>query len=153
VLGAPIVSAFPGFVYGQGSWFDQSIIKPLEAGRPLLQIGSHSPRISPIHVRDCARALVHLAEHGRVGGRYFVVNDQPTTFASLMTGLAEVMRRPARSIRVPAWVAPLLLGPFLAEYMRYDAVFSNARLRALGFQFLFPTVEDGLREVVGGCNA
>jgi nucleoside-diphosphate-sugar epimerase len=153
VLGVPVVSAFPGFVYGRGSWFDQSIVKPLAAGRPIVRIGARNPKISPIHVRDCARALVHLAEHGRVGGRYFVVNDEPTTFAAMMTGLAEVMQRPARTIRVPACAAPLLVGPFLAEYHRHDAVFSNARLRAHGFRFEFPTIAEGLREVAGGCHA
>jgi nucleoside-diphosphate-sugar epimerase len=153
VMGVPIVSAFPGFVYGRGSWFDQSIVKPLSSGRPIVQIGRHSPRISPVHVQDCARALVHLADHGRVGGRYFIVNDQPTTFTALAEGLAEAMGAPARTIHVPAFAASALLGPFIAEYLRHDAVFSNARLRAHGFRFQFPTVEDGLREVAGGHHA
>jgi len=32
-------------------------------------------------------------------------------------------------------------------------VLSNARLRALGFSFLYPTIADGVREVAGGLHA
>ena len=43
----------------------------------------------------------------------------------------------------------LLAGTVLAEYLRTDAVFSNIRLRGLGFRFEYPTLEDGLQQVVG----
>src|SRR5690606_23457607 len=75
--GLPIVTAFPGWVYGNGSWFRDRVIGPVMAGRPVLQFGTPGPWISPVHVHDCARALVHLAEHGETGGRYFVVNSEP----------------------------------------------------------------------------
>jgi len=37
----------------------------------------------------------------------------------------------------------------LAEYLRTNGVFSNIRLRGLGFRFEYPTLEDGLQQVVG----
>ena len=68
--GLPIVTAFPGWVYGNASWFRTRIIEPVRDGRRVLQFGKDGPWVSPIHVHDCARALVHLAEHGEDGGRF-----------------------------------------------------------------------------------
>ena len=59
--GQPIVAAFPGWVYGNGGWLRESVIEPVMAGRRVLLIGKTGPWLSPIHVEDCARALVHLA--------------------------------------------------------------------------------------------
>src|SRR5262249_47338179 len=73
--GLPIVTAFPGWVYGNGSWFGERIIKPVTTGRRVLQFGKTGPLIAPIHVHDCARALIHLAERGECGGRYFLVDS------------------------------------------------------------------------------
>ena len=33
--GLPIVAAFPGWVYGPGSWFAQYVLEPLRAGKPV----------------------------------------------------------------------------------------------------------------------
>src|SRR5678816_4937039 len=80
----PIVTALPGWVYGNGSWFRDRVIEPVMAGRRVVQFGTTGPWVSPIHVHDCARALVHLAEFGAVGGRYFLVNSDPIrTFESV----------------------------------------------------------------------
>ena len=43
----------------------------------------------------------------------------------------------------------LAVGPVLASYVRDDAVFSNIRLRGIGFRFSYPTLEDGLQQVLG----
>jgi hypothetical protein len=77
IAGLPIVTAMPGWVYGNGSWLRRHVIEPVMANRPVLQFGKTGPWISPIHVHDCARALVHLAERGNAGGRYFLVNEHP----------------------------------------------------------------------------
>ena len=55
---------------GNHSWFRERVIEPVVAGRPVLQFGKRGPWVSPIHVHDCARAMVHLTEHGEAGGRY-----------------------------------------------------------------------------------
>jgi nucleoside-diphosphate-sugar epimerase len=147
--GLPIVGAFPGWVYGNGSWFRERVIEPVMAGRPVLQIGASAPWVSPIHVEDCARALVHLAAHGKVGGRYFLVNSHPIRLHDFATTFARLANRPLRVRRVPAVAARLAVGPVLADDFRADAVFSNIRLRGTGFHFTYPTLEEGLRQVLG----
>ena len=42
-----------------------------------------------------------------------------------------------------------VLGPVLADHLQADAVFSNIRLRGIGFRFLYPTFDQGLQQVLG----
>jgi hypothetical protein len=42
-----------------------------------------------------------------------------------------------------------VVGSVLAAHLQADAVFSNIRLRGIGFRFLYPTLERGLQQVVG----
>ena len=149
VAGQPIVSAFPGWVYGNGGWFRERVIEPVLAGRRVLLFGKTGPWVSPIHVRDCARALVHLAEHGEPSGRYFVVNRDPVRLQEFAETFARLAQRPLRRLPLPRATTRLLVGPVLADHLQADAVFSNIRLRGIGFRFLYPTLEHGLRHVVG----
>jgi nucleoside-diphosphate-sugar epimerase len=150
--GLPIVTALPGWVYGNRSWFRERVIEPVMAGRPVLQIGAAAPWASPIHVEDCARALVHLAEHGKVGGRYFLVNTDPIRLHEFAASFARLANRPLHVRRVPRIAARLVVGPVLADDFRADAVFSNIRLRGTGFRFTYPTLEEGLRQVLGALH-
>jgi nucleoside-diphosphate-sugar epimerase len=152
VAGLPIVTALPGWIYGNGSWFRERVIEPVMAGRGVLQFGKTGPWTSPIHVHDCARALVHLAEHGVAGGRYFVVNSEPIQMHEFAATFARLANRPLRVWRVPAAAARLVVGPVLADYLQADAVFSNIRLRGIGFRFQYPTLEQGLQQVRGALH-
>ena len=149
VAGLPIVTAFPGWVYGNASWFRRQVIEPLTAGRRVPQFGRTGAWVSAIHVHDCARALVHLADRGEAGGRYFVVNTDPVRMHEFAETFARLAIRPLRIWRVPVAATRLAVGPVLASYVRDDAVFSNIRLRGIGFRFSYPTLEDGLQQVLG----
>jgi uncharacterized protein len=149
VAGLPIVTALTGWVYGNGSWFRERVIAPVMAGRRVPQFGGTGAWVSAIHVRDCARALVHLVERGEPGGRYFVVNSHPIRVHEFALTFARLANRPLRVWRVPGPATRFFLGPILADYIQADAVFSNIRLRGIGFQFRYPTLEQGLTQVVG----
>lgn len=148
VAGLPIVTAFAGWVYGQSSWFRERIIDPVISGRRVLQFGGAGPLVSAIHVRDCARALVHLAEHGENGGRYFLVDNEPVRMHRLAETFARHANRPLRTRRVPAIATRLVVGPILADCYQRDAAFSNIRLRGTGYRFRYPTIESGVQQVV-----
>jgi nucleoside-diphosphate-sugar epimerase len=153
VAGLPIVAAFPGWVYGNGSWLRERVIEPVMAGRRVWLFGKTGPWVSPIHVRDCARALVHVAEQGEPGARYFLVNNDPIRLHEFAGTFARLANRPLRILRVPAAATRLVAGPVLPEYLLTDAVFSNVRLRGIGFRFSHPTLDQGLRQVVGALDA
>ena len=147
--GLPIVTGFPGWVYGNGSWFRERVIEPVMAGRPVLQLRGAAPWVSPVHVEDCARALLHLAGHGKVGGRYFVVNDDPIRLHEFAAGFAHLSNRPLRVRGVPRMAARLAFGTVLADDFGANAVFSNIRLRGTGFRFTYPRLEEGLQQILG----
>ena len=152
VAGHPIVSAFPGWVYGNGGWFRQRVIEPVFSGRRVLMFGRTGPWLSPIHVKDCARALIHLAEHGASGGRYFVANHDPIRLEEFAVAFARLAHRQLRVWRIPAALAPLVVGTALANCWQSDAVLSNIRLRGLGFRFLYGTLDQGLRQILGALD-
>jgi len=147
--GLPIVTAFPGWVYGNASWFRERVIEPVMADRRVLMFGKHGPWVSPIHVEDCARALVHLAEHGEAGGRYFLVNNDPIRLHDFAATFARRANRPLRVRQLPASTTRLVVGPVLADYLQTDAVLSNIRLRGTGFRFRYPTLDQGIQQILG----
>jgi nucleoside-diphosphate-sugar epimerase len=150
--GLPIVTAFPGWVYGNGSWFRERVIKPVLTGGRVLQFGKTGPLVSPIHVHDCARALVHLAERGEAGGGYFVVNNDPIRLNDFATRFAALANRPLHTWRIPSAATRLVAGPILSDYVQADAVFSNIRLRGIGFRFDYPTLDQGIQEILGALH-
>ena len=152
ITGLPIVTALPGCVYGNGSWFRERVVDPLMAGRRVLQFGKPGPWVSPIHVHDCARALVHLAERGDVGGRYFLASNEPVRMHDFAQAFARLANRRLRVWRVPAGAAGLLVDRPLADYVQGNLAFSNIRLRGIGFRFQYPTLEQGLEQVLGALH-
>jgi uncharacterized protein len=152
IAGLPIVTALPGWVYGNGSWFRERIIKPVIAGRRVLRFGQTGPWVSPIHVQDCARALVHLVEHGEAGGRYFLVNSDPVRMHEFAGTFARLAHLPLRVWHMPGAAARLVFGSVLGNDIHKDAVFSNIRLRGIGFRFEYPTLEQGVRQILGALN-
>jgi nucleoside-diphosphate-sugar epimerase len=147
--GLPIVTAIPGWMFGEAAWFRARVIEPVLSGRRVLQFGNGDTWLSPIHVHDCARALVHLAGHAKTGGRYFLVNDEPVQTHDVARLVARLANCPLRALRAPAWTASLVAGAALGELLTADAVFSNIRLRGLGFRFRYPTLEQGIQQVLG----
>jgi nucleoside-diphosphate-sugar epimerase len=149
VAGLPVVTALPGWVYGNGAWFRDRILEPIMAERRVLQFGPGRNWISPIHVHDCARALVHLAERGEPGSRYFLVNNDPIQVREFAETFARVAARRLRVRRLPSAAAHILGRSGVADRLEGDMVFSNIRLRGTGFLFRYPTLEEGLQQIVG----
>jgi nucleoside-diphosphate-sugar epimerase len=152
IAGLPIVTALPGCVYGDASWFREFVVDPVMAGGRVWQFGMEGTWVSPIHVHDCARALVHLAERGSVGGRYFLANDEPIRMPELAQTFARVANRPLRVRRLPPGLARLVVNRPLSDYVRANAALSNIRLRGSGFRFRYPTLEQGMAQILGALD-
>jgi nucleoside-diphosphate-sugar epimerase len=146
--GLPIVEAFPGWVYGPGSWFGEYVLAPLRAGKPLVGLSGRPRLASLVHVDDCARALLHLLEAGENGARYFVVDDAPVETDRLGELAARVMGVPFKTRKLPRIACRLLLGRVITESLTYENRLSNKRLRDTGFVPQFPTYERGVPDVV-----
>jgi NAD dependent epimerase/dehydratase family enzyme len=59
---------------------------------------------------------------------------------------AKALNVPLKTRAVPLWFGRLIAGPVVTD--AYDAHLSNARLRSTGFRFQFPTIEQGIPDVV-----
>lgn len=146
--GLPLVFAFPGWVYGLGSWYLRYVLRPVSRGRPLYRIGLRRRWTSPVHVRDCGAAIAHLARVGVPGSRTFVVDDRPVLSDELARATARALCTTVRFRTLPAWVARTRVGELITESALCDSVLDNRRLRQTGFSLAYPTVEEGVAEVV-----
>ena len=146
--GLPIVVALPGWVYGPASWFAQYVLEPLNSGRPVYGLRGRSRFTSPVHVNDCARALVHLINNGEVGRRYFIVDNAPVPGERLAGLAADALGVTAIGRKLPFALLRIFLGQVVSESMAYENRLSNNRLRSTGFVFTFPTCGQGIPHVV-----
>jgi nucleoside-diphosphate-sugar epimerase len=146
--GLPIVKAFPGYIYGNGSWFIEFVVKSLVKNRAFILLKEQRRLATMMHVRDCARALLHLLLKGEIGKNYFVVDNEPCQSDSSYLIAARHWGVTPRIREVPPLLCRLLMGDLLTEMMQSDASLSNQKLRDTGFTLEFPTPEEGIAEVV-----
>ncbi|WP_156158082.1 NAD-dependent epimerase/dehydratase family protein [Gordoniibacillus kamchatkensis] len=146
--GIPIVTAFPGQVYGADSWFPQLFLEPLAKNKPVTGLKGHNPIFSPIHVDDCSRALLFLLDAGQPGEKYILVDDKPIRSGDITTLAAQALNVPDKKRYVPTWLCRMLLGPVLTEYATAHTNFSNEKLKKAGFTYLYPTIQAGIANVV-----
>ena len=76
----------------------------------------------------------------------FLANNEPVRMHDFAQAFARLANRRLRVWRVPAAAAGLLVGHPLADYVQGNLAFSNIRLRGIGFQFRYPTLEQGIGE-------
>jgi len=141
-------AAFIGSVYGFGSWFTEMYLNALHNKEPIY-VCNPAPIWPYIHVEDVARGLEYLLtvtdeKLQEVGREIILADDNPTTTLDFVQKLAHYINiKPFIHIedRIAVDVA---LGP-LAEYLCSSMNHSNKRLKQLGFQLKYPTVDDGLK--------
>jgi len=156
----------PRAVYGGG----QMIMEPAKM-KVIAVPSSFTGRIPFVHVRDVARAALHVALDERALGEAFNVSDDSLmSMVDFLKAVAEITG--ARFVKLPpipvALVRPLLLGAANAaalfsqhvthtppaleadsvSYFGYDFVYSNAKLKRLGFEFLYPDAREGIEETI-----
>jgi nucleoside-diphosphate-sugar epimerase len=95
---------------------------------PVFRIpGDGSGWLSPVHVRDFARAMLRMLEADAPRAACIACDDRPLTWRELFAALAVRSGRP-----VPATGGPMTLASFRT---------SNARLKSLGWRPQFALLE------------
>ena len=156
-LGFELVVLRPGVIYGPGGGAFSNRVG-LQVGSLFFHLGGSN--LLPLsYVVNCAEAIVVAGTHSDAAGQVYNVHDNelPTAAQYLRAYKGNVKR--IRSIRLPYFVTRLLAssleayhrrsqGQLPAIITRYKAAaawggntFSNAKLRALGWQQLIPTSE------------
>jgi nucleoside-diphosphate-sugar epimerase len=146
--GLPIVQAYPGWVYGPGSWIAEYQLQPLSKGMPVMRLAGRPQIVSPIHVKDCARGLLHLLGYGEIGQRYFIVDDMAVPSTQMVHTAAQAMGVPGRILPLPKFFCQMALGQIVTESMECDFCLSNKKIKSLGFSLHYPDINTGIPDVV-----
>ena len=137
MLASPIPATVVRFagIYGPGrGWM-------IERARAGASCAGDPPKFTNrIHRDDCAGVLAHLIECEQVDDAYIGVDDAPVEECEVLEWLAARLDAPApRRVRAGA-------GESQASGKRC----SNARLRASGYRFRYPTWREGYAAVLAG---
>ncbi len=139
-LGIRLVKLRIGIVLSKQGGAMQEFKKPIKFGIATV-LGSGKQVISWIHVTDLCRLFLFALENEAVWGVYNAVAPNTVTNKELMLALAAKIKGSFfMPMQVPSFILRLVLGEMSVEVLK-SATVSNAKLRATGFTFLYPSIE------------
>src|SRR5215472_18788276 len=132
-----------GQLYGPGTYFAPDGYFARQARKRQVPIvGGGAGMFSFLHVDDAASAAVCAVTRGQ--GVYNVVDDEPAPGREWIPVFARAVRAP-RPLRVPRFVATLMVGSWAARTLTEGRGASNSRARTeLGWRPRYPSWRDGL---------
>lgn len=147
--GFPSVSLRLGGIYGPGR---TRLVESVRSGRATLCTGP--PRFgNRIHRNDAAGALAHLASLALAGralaSLYLGVDDEPSDEAVVLRWIASQLGMPEPAARD----GEAAVGARDANRAASNKRCSNARLRATGYCFRFPTFREGYAESIAATTS
>lgn len=136
----PAVAVRFGGIYGPGR---TRLIDSVREGAATRPTGAPI-YTNRIHRDDCARALAHLIELPGAERLYVAVDDEPAPLDEVLRWLAAQLGVPEPPLALQSPQKPgAEAGGNAALRLRASKRCRNARLRASGFQFRYPSYRDG----------
>lgn len=135
-----------GYIYGPATQLGAggAMVEDLRRRRMPI-VGRGEGVWSLVHVGDAAAATVAALELGEPASAYNIVDDEPARVADWLPGLARAVGAP-RPLRVPAFVARLVAGPYAVAVMTEGQGASNALAREqLDWMPRYPTWREGFQ--------
>jgi uncharacterized protein (TIGR01777 family) len=121
--------------------------KPVRFGIASI-FGNGKQIVSWIHIDDLCRLIMYAIEDQKMQGVFNAVAPKPITNKELMLRLARKMRgNTFIPIHVPAWALKMILGERSIEVLKSTTV-SGEKIQQAGFQFLYPTIDAALNELI-----
>ncbi|HAS51203.1 MAG TPA: NAD(P)-dependent oxidoreductase [Gammaproteobacteria bacterium] len=148
-------SGWPAIVVRFGGIYGPGRTRLIDSVREGSAVCSNSPPIytNRIHRDDCARVLEHLLQYPEPQPLYLAVDDDPAPLNDVLNGLADQLGVPRPPV---VEQSPLKPGAETrrdpATRMRASKRCCNARLRASGFQFRYPSYREGYAELLSDRN-
>jgi uncharacterized protein (TIGR01777 family) len=120
---------------------------PLNFGlAPIL--GNGKQIVSWIHIDDLCRMYCEAIENNYLHGSFNAVAPEPVSQKTLILILGQKMRhRFFIPIYVPAFILKLIFGKRCIEILKSTTV-GNKKIKAMGFTFLYPTIEAAIEELI-----
>ncbi|MEP6845971.1 MAG: TIGR01777 family oxidoreductase [Panacibacter sp.] len=110
-------------------------------------LSSGKQMISWIHIEDLCRMYIYALEE-EISGVFNAVAPKPVSNKTLTLQLANAIKGKACiPIHVPSFVLKIVLGEMSVEVLKSTTVNAD-KIRSAGFQFLYPSIESALNELV-----
>jgi uncharacterized protein (TIGR01777 family) len=145
-LGIRTVITRFGIVLGRGGGMLEQLTPLFKrfVGGP---VGSGEQWLSWIHQMDLARAFLFLPEHPDLTGPVNFTSPNPVRNKDFAKALGRALARPA-FLPAPAFVVRLILGELADAVLSGQKVLPQ-KLTTAGFEFLYPTIDQALQNLVG----
>jgi hypothetical protein len=115
-------------------------------------LGSGRQVLSWIHIDDVCRLFVHAVEHTGWSGIYNAVAPRPVDNRTLMTQMARRIKgRYFVTVYIPSFLLKIMVGGLSIEVLKSTTV-SAERTREEGFQFLYPSIDSALDQLLQGAK-
>lgn len=149
--GVRLVKLRTGIVLSNEGGALKEFKKPLKFGLATI-LGSGQQMISWVHMADLCRIYAYAIEH-EISGVYNLIAPNPVSNKALTLALAKKMRGNAYiTAYVPAFVLKIMLGEMSIEVLK-SATVSAAKIQQTGFQFLYPTIDAALNELINSSSS
>ena len=121
--------------------------KPVRFGLATI-LGSGRQVISWIHIDDVCRLFLYAIENEKMQGVYNAVAPEPVSNKTFMLALAKKIKGSFFiPLYVPSFLLKIVLGELSVEVLK-SATVSCEKISAAGFQFLYPSLEVALNDLV-----
>jgi len=146
-MGKKLVIIRTGIVLSKKGGALKEFMKPVRLGIAAI-LGSGRQAISWIHIDDLSRLYLEAIEQKEWTGVYNGTAPHPVDNRTLTIALAKRLKgRYYVPVYIPSFFLKLALGQMSIEVLKSTTV-SAAKTHAAGFQFLYPTIDTALEDIL-----
>ena len=147
LLGKRVVKLRTGIVLSKDGGAFAEFKKPLRFGVAAI-LGNGKQVISWIHIDDLCRMFIYAIENKNMDGSYNAVAPNPVTNKIFMLSLARIVKgKFFIALHVPRFVLKIMMGKRSVEVLKSTTV-SCEKIKASGFDFLYPSLEPAIRNLI-----
>lgn len=120
--------------------------KPVKFGLATV-LGTGMQMVSWVHIDDVCRIFIAAIENHAMSGSYNAVAPNPVTNKILMQEIGKSIKGKAyMPVHVPRFMLKIMMGQRSIEILK-SATVSSTKIKATGFNFLYPTLTAALNEL------